>query len=273
MLLSICRSIAGIALFLAVSAVFAAPVQADLLPHRVVYTLALGNSGSLTGGNGLMTFEIKDVCDGWAMDLKAELALAGEDGEIHRLGWSQVSWESKDGKRYRYFTRELSDSEETSRRRGEVRRDSPDGPADVTSDLPQQAEFKLPAHTMFPVQHTLALIKGDAAGESYVLANLFDGSVGNDAIEVGTALAPGSLDWTPPSEASSAKTFSDLKGVRSFPAALAFYMSGSPEGVPDTEQSMRLYSNGVVGSLTFALGDLKVRAIMDELTPLKPEGC
>jgi hypothetical protein len=126
---------------------------------------------------------------------------------------------------------------------------------------------------MFPVQHTLALIKGDAAGQSYVLANLFDGSVGNDAIEVGTALAPGSLDWTPPREASSAKTFSDLKGVRSFPAALAFYMSGSPEGVPDTEQSMRLYSNGVVGSLTFALGDLKVRAVMDELTPLKPEGC
>ncbi len=86
-----------------------------------------------------MTFEIKDVCDGWAMDLKAELALAGEDGEIHRLGWSQVSWESKDGKRYRYFTRELSDSEETSRRRGEVRRDTPDGPADVIADLPRQA--------------------------------------------------------------------------------------------------------------------------------------
>lgn len=268
MLLSICRPIAGLALFLAGSAAFAAPVQADLLPHRVVYTLALGNSGSLTGGNGLMTFEIKDVCDGWAMDLKAELALAGEDGEIHRLGWSQVSWESKDGKRYRYFTRELSDSEETSRRRGEVRRNSPDGPAEVIADLPQQAEFKLPAHTMFPVQHTLALIKGDAAGESYVLANLFDGSVGDDAIEVGTALAPGSLDWVP-----STKSFPDLKGVRSFPAALAFYMSGSPEGVPDTEQSMRLYSNGVVGSLTFALGDLKVHATMDEMTPLKPEGC
>lgn len=272
MLLSICRRLAGLAFFGAIFASFAASAQADLLPHRAVYTLALGNSGSTAGGNGLMSFEIKDVCDGWAMDLKAELALAGEDGEIHRLGWSQVSWESKDGKRYRYFTRELSDSEETSRRRGEVRRDSPDGPADVVADLPQQAEFKLPVHTMFPVQHTLALIKGDAAGESYVLANLFDGSVGNSAIEVGTALAPGSLDWAPPS-VSATKAFPELKGVRSFPAALAFYMSGAAEGVPDTEQSMRLYSNGVVGSLTFALGDLKVHAVMDELTPLKADGC
>jgi hypothetical protein len=207
------------------------------------------------------------------MDLKAELALAGEDGELHRLGWSQVSWESKDGKRYRYFTRELSDSKETSRRRGEVRRDSSDGAAEVIADLPEQAKFTLPAHTLFPVQHTLALIKADAAGESYMLANLFDGSIGNDAIEVGGALSPGSLDWTPPTDPSADKKFPVLKGVRSFPVALAFYMSGSPEGMPDTEQSMRLYSNGVVGSLTFALGDLPVHATMDELSPLKPEGC
>lgn len=266
--MSICRNLLGSALLLGTSLLAGTPARADLLPHRVVYTLDLGSSGTLTGGNGLMTFEIKDVCDGWAMDLKAEIALAGEDGEIHRLGWSQVSWESKDGKRYRYFTREISDNEETARRRGEARRETANGSAAVVADLPQQAEFSLPAETLFPVQHTLALIKGDAAGEAYVLANLFDGSIGNEVVEVGAALGPGSQDWLPP-----AKGFPDLKGVRSFPAALAFFMSNSPEGVPDTEQSMRLYSNGVVGSLTFSLGDLKVRAIMDELTPLKPEGC
>ena len=98
MVLSICRICLPVFLGLALLVGAAVPAQADLLPHRVVYTLALGTSGTLTGGNGLMTFEIKDVCDGWAMDLKAELSLAGEDGQIHRLGWSQVSWESKDGK-------------------------------------------------------------------------------------------------------------------------------------------------------------------------------
>ncbi|MBK8157822.1 MAG: DUF1849 family protein [Rhodospirillaceae bacterium] len=268
MLLSIWRTFAPLALGLALVSAPGTAALADLLPHRVVYTLALGNSGTLTGGNGLMTFEIKDVCDGWAMDLKAELALAGEDGEIHRLGWSQVSWESKDGKRYRYFTRELADTEETSRRRGEARRDITTGSATVVADLPDRSEFTLPPGTLFPVQHTLALIKGDADGEAYVLANLFDGSIGNEAVEVGAALGPGALDWTPPG-----KALPDLKDVRSFPAALAFYMGSSAEGVPDSEQSMRLYSNGVVGSLNFSLGDIKVRAIMDELTPLKAEGC
>jgi hypothetical protein len=266
--LSIRRKFLGFGLVWAIAGGVAFPAQADLLPHRVIYSLDLGSGSSLTGGSGLMTFEIKDVCDGWAMDLKAEIALAGEDGQIHRLGWSQVSWEAKDGKRYRYFTRELSDDQETARRRGEARRESASGPANVVADLPEQAEFTLPAGTLFPVQHTEALIKGDAAGEAYVLANLFDGSIGNSAVEVGTALGQGSLEWKAPG-----KAFPDLNGLRSFPAALAFYIGNTAEGVPDTEQSMRLFSNGVVGSLTFTLGDLKVHAIMDELTPLAPESC
>lgn len=266
--MSIRRKLSGFGLIGLVAFGAAFPAQADLLPHRVVYNLDLGSGGTLTGGNGLMTFEIKDVCDGWAMDLKAEIALAGEDGEIHRLGWSQVSWEAKDGKRYRYFTRELSDDQETGRRRGEARRETATGPANVIADLPEQAEFTLPDGTLFPVQHTEVLIKGDAAGETYVLANLFDGSIGNSAVEVGTALGQGDLSWKSPG-----KSFPDLKDVRSFPAALAFYIGNSAEGVPDSEQSMRLYSNGVVGSLTFTLGDLKVHAIMDELKPLPPENC
>lgn len=266
--MSIRHKLSGFGLAWAMVVGVALPAEADLLPHRVVYSLDLGSGGSLTGGSGLMTFEIKDVCDGWAMDLKAEIALAGEDGQIHRLGWSQVSWEAKDGKRYRYFTRELSDDQETARRRGEARRDAANGPAHVVADLPEQAEFTLPQGTLFPVQHTEALIKGDAAGEAYVLANLFDGSIGNAAVEVGTALGQGSLDWKSPG-----KNFPDLDGMRSFPAALAFYIGNSAEGVPDTEQSMRLFSNGVVGSLSFTLGDLKVHAVMDELTPLAPESC
>ena len=214
--LSIYRAFLWFTLVLGILTPLTNPAQADLLPHRAVYTLALGTSGTLTGGNGQMIFEIKDVCDGWAMDLKAELSLVGEDGETRRLGWSQISWESKDGKRYRYFTRELSDSDEILQRRGEARRESADGPATVIADLPERSEFKLLAATMFPVQHTLALIKGDAAGESYVLAKLFDGSIGDEAIEVGAALAPGQLDWAPPGKAfprtSSATSFQSSSG-------------------------------------------------------------
>ena len=244
------------------------PAAADLLPHRAVYTLSIGAGSAMSGGAGEMRFEVKDVCDGWASDLKVELTLAGEDGAFHRLGWNQVTWEAKDGSRYRYFMRELANNNETERRRGEARRDTPDAIATVTADLPVRSEFKLPAGVLFPMQHTAALIAASAAGESYVLAEMFDGSVGDHAIEVGAGLGPSAKDWKNPGKAAAA-----LKDVTSFPVALAFFISESPEGLPDTEQRQRLYANGVFGHLMFTVGDIQVQARLDEFEALKPEGC
>lgn len=245
----------------------AGPTLADLLPHRAVYVLSIG-PGAVTGGDGVMSYEIKDVCDGWAVDLKAELAFASEDGQVHRFGWSQVTWEAKDASRYRYFMRELTDSEETSRRRGEARRTGPGAVAKVVADLPEPSEFELPKETVFPLQHTEALIEADAKGNPYVLAQLFDGTVGDHAIEVGAALGPGTTEWFGP-----VKVAPDLAGQISFPVALAYFINQSPEGIPDTEQRLRMYANGVVGQLIFALGDLQVQARLDEFKVLKPEPC
>ncbi|WP_374375626.1 EipB family protein [Dongia sp.] len=240
---------------------------ADLLPHRAVYVLGIGAGSTMSGGDGVMSYEIKDVCDGWAVDLKAELTLATEDGQVHRLGWSQVTWEAKDGSRFRYFMRELSDSEETSRRRGEARRDA-EGAIKVVADLPEQSEFPMPKDVLFPIQHTEALIAAEAAGRGYMLAQLFDGSIGEQAMEVGAALGGGDTEWRVPG-----KPVPELDGQRSFPVGLAYFMSASPEGLPDTEQQLRLFANGVVGHLTFALGDINIQARLDEFRALKAEPC
>lgn len=240
---------------------------ADLLPHRAIYILSIGAGSNMSGGDGTMSYEVKDVCDGWAVDLKADLTLATEDGQVHRLGWSQVTWEAKDGSRFRYFMRELSDSEETSRRRGEARR-AADGAISVVADLPTQSEFPMPKDVLFPIQHTEALIAAEAEGRAYMLAQLFDGSIGDQPMEVGAALGIGGTDWRVPG-----KSVPELEGQRSFPVALAYFMSASPEGLPDTEQQLRLFANGVVGHLTFALGDINIQARLDEFHALKAEPC
>lgn len=255
-------------LFFLTAALIAGPASADLLPHRAIYTLSIGAGSAMSGGAGQMRYEIKDVCDGWAVDLKVDLTLASEDGAFHRLGWNQVTWEAKDGSRYRYFMRELADNEETARRRGEARRDGPAAAPRVTADLPQRNEFDLPAGVLFPMQHTEAMIAASAAGENYVLADMFDGSVGDHAIEVGAGLGPSSTGWKNPGKASEA-----LKDAPSFPVALAFFISEAPEGLPDTEQRQRLYTNGVIGHLLFTVGDIQVQARLDEFTALTSEGC
>jgi hypothetical protein len=240
---------------------------AGLVPHRAGYILRLA-PGSDTGGSGTMTYEIKSVCDGWAVEMKADLALFGAGGGVQRLGWNQVTWEAKDATRYRYFMRELADGEETGRRRGEARRDSPQAVATVTADLPQREEFRLPAGTLFPIQHTQALIDAASSGQTFLSARLFDGAVENDALEVGASLGKGDDNWQ-----GAGKVAAALSGVRSLPVGLAYFFSESPEGLPDTEQRLRLYVNGVVGELDFSLGSLEVEARLAEFRELEPGGC
>ncbi|TDQ81446.1 uncharacterized protein DUF1849 [Dongia mobilis] len=240
---------------------------ADLIPHRAGYVLRLA-AGSDTSGGGTMTYEIKSVCDGWAVEMKADLTLLGADGRVQRLGWNQITWEARDGSRYRYFMRESSDGEETGRRRGEARRQSPQSEATVTADLPQREEFTLPGGILFPVQHTEALIAAEASGQTFLSAQLFDGAVENDVVELGASLGKGVSDWKGAGKATAA-----LSGVRSFPVGLAYFFSESPEGLPDSEQHLRLYVNGVVGELIFSLGSLEVEARLEEFRQLEPEGC
>lgn len=240
---------------------------ADLIPHRAGYVLRLA-PGSDTSGGGTMSYEIKSVCDGWAVEMKADLTLVGNGGRVQRLGWNQITWEAKDRSRYRYFMRESSDGEETGRRRGEARRQSPQAEATVTADLPQREEYKLPAGILFPVQHTEALIDAAASGQTFLSAKLFDGAVENDAVELGASLGMSVSNWKGAGKATAA-----LTGVRSFPVGLAYFFSESPEGLPDTEQRLRLFVNGVVGEMVFSLGSLDVEARLEEFRELEPEGC
>jgi hypothetical protein len=40
--------------------------------------------------------------------------------------------------------------------------------------------------------------------------------------------------------------------------------------MPDSEQFMRLYDNGIMGAFSFSLGSIKVKAVLDQLE--LPEG-
>ena len=242
--------------------------SADLLPHRAVYVLSSGGKSSAGGVDGLMSFEIKDTCDGWTTDIKTELTMTGGGGEAHNIGWSQATWEAKDGSRYRFFYKEHTDGKETVRRRGEARLDPKTGRGSIVTDLPNKLETELKQGTLFPVRHSIELAAHAAAGEPYFLAQVFDGTAGEAAIEVGAAIGRATTNWD-----EDETRFPALRGVKSHPIAFAYYIGSSPEGLPDTEQNLRFYENTVVTMLTFLLGDLEVVARLDQLETLAPEKC
>src|SRR3546814_14041301 len=72
---------------------------------------------------GRFEFEWSDVCDGWAVNQRFRIALLYEDGLSVSFGWRLSSWESKDGRRYRFFVRRFDGSGQAETVSGEAELD------------------------------------------------------------------------------------------------------------------------------------------------------
>ena len=242
----------------------------DLAAHHATYILSLApdnKNSQITGAEGMMVYDLKNACDGWATDIKWKFVMSLEGGEGRDFAQSQVTWEAKDSSAYRYLIKNSNGGGQEDQLRGEARVDAAGGgKATATADLPTRSEAKLPDGTLFPIMHTRALLKKAAEGESVFTAELFDGTASTDVIEVSAVIGPGEKDWT-----GLTKPFPALAGKTSYPVGLAFYVGDTNDAVPDTEQVERLYENGIISAFSFSLGTIKIRAVLDSLQ-LQPDG-
>src|SRR3954467_5059320 len=94
---------------------------ADLTGHHATYILSLApdnKNSQITGAEGLMVYDLKNVCDGWATDLKLKFIMSLESGESRSFETSQVTWEAKDGSAYRYLIKNGYGGERQDQLRG-----------------------------------------------------------------------------------------------------------------------------------------------------------
>ena len=254
------------------------PAAADqLVAHHATYGLSLapGNgNNSITGADGVMTYDLKDTCDGWATDLKLKVIISFDTGEARTFETSQVTWEAKSGKSFRFMTKSGTGGgdagdDQSNQTRGEARIDSA-GKASVIADLPAKAEAKLPEGTVFPVGQTDLVLKQAAAGETFVSTEVFDGTIPTEAAQETALIGAGEKDWN-----DMGKKFPELAGVMSYPVGLAYFIGDKTDSTPDSEQSMRLYNNGIVGlfDFDFGQGGIKIRALLSDLKLQPAPGC
>nr|MDP9128240.1 cell envelope integrity EipB family protein [Pseudomonadota bacterium] len=158
-----------------------------IVPHRAIYDMTLSsvrNGSNITGVSGRMLFEWGDVCNGWAVQQHLRLHFTYSEGDESDVTSTELTWESKDGKRYNFNIRRVSDGKETERYVGKaVMKD--DGGL-VTYSVPAKKTVTLPAGTVFPSSHTKMILQNADAGERLFTRRVFDGSdeVGSDDISV-----------------------------------------------------------------------------------------
>lgn len=251
-----------------------AAAAVTIAPHRAVYSMELvrGGDSAVAAVDGTMLFEWADSCDGWTVSQRWRLVYLYNTGEEVEVSQNLTSWESKDGLRYRFFIRRMQNGEVASELRGEARIDEPGGAGVATYTLPEEKKIDLPAGTLFPTAHSLKLIERAEAGDTMVYAVVFDGSDEDGLFDVSAAIGRKMA----PSEGTVAEGSAaelSLASGPSWPVSLAFYLSGSDAAVPEHEQFVKMYRNGVVDSLLIDYGDYTVDAKLRKVEALPPQSC
>jgi hypothetical protein len=262
------------AALLAVSAVCLAPVSAlavDIAPHRALYTMTLGTSKSNSGvvaARGTMVYEWGETCDGWTIEQRYRLRMQYSESPEMEISSNYVTWESKDGLRYRFNERKLRNGEVDEETRGEARLDGPGKRGYAEFTRPPRERADLAPGTIFPTRHTIELIERAVAGDHFVARNVFDGSGDENSVEI-SAVIGAAQDAA--SEGGQVKN--PLLRRPSWRVRLAFFPAGSTSERPEYELGMRLSDNGVSQEMVLDYGDFAIKARLDEIEALPKPNC
>lgn len=271
----------------------AVPASAgELAPYRALYHMSLvsAKTGSgIVGAGGSVLDEWGETCDGWTEQERFLMRLQYAEQADEKIKSTLVSWEAKNGLRYRFDERREtsgedghrpSDSDDEPRTpagageeiRGEAKLDGAGKPGIAEFTRPEATTLNLPAGALFPTAHTLLLIARAQAGDQIVTRQLFDGSDLATAAQVtafiGPLQAPGAGAKDGPATISAGLLDRPFWRIR-----LAFFPAASTNGLPDYEETISLFDNGVVGEMLFDYGDYVIRAKLDDIEALPRPPC
>ncbi len=252
---------------LAFGSVLADPVSAavQLASHRAVYSMSLGTarSGSNTVDvRGAMYLELAEACDGWTVSQRVRMTLyATQGGEIDTDS-NFSSWESQDGKAYRFTVRNLRNGKVAEEFRGDANLEGAGRSGKATFTV--GVIFDLPKGTLFPTEHMAKLIAAAQSGSSRLSRIMFDGATLDGPLEVNAIIGP---------PVKPAGGDDDLTNRAAWPVRMAFFPIQSQQAEPDYEVEVRLNDNGVSNRLLLDYGDFTVNAVLEKIEPLPKPKC
>ncbi len=252
---------------LAASAPTPTPVPTSgLAAHRALYTLTLGSakSGDVIAAHGTMAYEVTDACDGWAVRQLLRMTITNQDGQDVVMSSDYTTWEAKNGLKFRYHVKQMTDEAVTSQTDGEASLTKTGGPGEAHYTSPHETTAALPAGTLFPMMHTSAIIAAARDKKRFLALPLFDGT-DDSGVEDSFIVI---LNWTPPSP-SKWPLLATLPSTR---VHLSFFDHQPTGMMPTYEVGMRYWENGVADDMQMDFGDFVMNAKMDEFKP-QPKHC
>jgi hypothetical protein len=239
-------------------------IARNLVSHRALYTLSVARLDPRNYRSGIaggLSLEFVHACDGYVLNQRFVIETTTDDGTILN-NMVLNSWESLDGKSFRFKMKDEVNGDVEQELNGEARLNSRGGSVRFTQ--PEDTDLMLPPTTLFPTDHTVRLLALARSGGNWLQASVYDGASADAFSEVG-----GFIGSELPVETGATEVLAPLKGQRSWRIRLAYFTSDKTQDTPDYEIAYRLYENGVADDIVFDYGDYAIRASLKRLE-LKP---
>ena len=269
------------AMFLLLATVVSAGARAVPAPaaHRAVYDLALERASDRSGiasVSGRLVLEINgSACEVFAITSRIVTRFATNEGKVNVTDIRSSSWESGDGKSFRFGTRQYLNSTLGEETRGRAVRGDGDKPGSAFLTAPADEQFGLPPEVVFPSEHNKRIMEAAFTGKNIDNSVVYDGSDGKKIYNVTTFIgrerAPGKSDLSEAGEIAR-----PLGRLRAWPVTVSFFEDAQPAGgeqTPSHEVSFTMFENGVSAKLLLDYGDFAIRGVLADLKIFDVPAC
>lgn len=260
----------GLAVLVVSVALAGTAYAVELAPHRAVYSMELGAARAaigIIGGSGEIFSEWAESCEGWTLTQRMRLRLSTSEGENFETLASFSSWESRDGRSFRYTMRNLRDGKVIEELRGRASLEGSGAGGVAAFTRPEGKTLHLPKGVVFPTEHTVQLIERAQAGEKRMSRIVFDGQSLDGPVEVNAVIGR-AIEAR--GEGAGEKA---LTGRPSWRVRLAFFPVERTTPEPDYELGLRLFDNGVAEDLVLDYGDFTLLAKLERIEALHKPAC
>ena len=274
------KMLPGIAL--AVGVLAAVPASGDAsavvthASHRAFYEIQIGRveaGSNIVDARGRMVAEWRRACDGWASSQRLVVSMAPGEGEPINSEVVMTSFETLDGTLFSFDSETRIGGETIEAVKGAAERPGPGQPGRATYNVPRGVSVDLPADTVFPFEHTIAVIEAAEQGRVRTFSYYFDGSQPENAPMAANSLVLGKA--RDPADGSE-NGFGALSAHKWWPVRLAMFASSPGRGLneePEFEMTQVLQDNGVVRRLEFDYSEFSLVAALIEIEELAPPRC
>ncbi len=239
--------------------------EAGIVAHKALYDISLSSKKSnsnISNISGKMFYEFKSSCDAWISNNRFDMLYEYPQGHAVRMTSDLSMHESFDGKEFNFTVQRKRDGDLFEEIRGSA------SPIAAKYSKPKGLIFELPQGTLFPMAHTLSVLKKIKGGEKFYNATIFDGSDAEGAVDINSLI----ISEAAPLSVKSDDVEQALIDSKAWNIRLAFFPLNDFEATSDYEMSIIFHENGVISNMGVDYGDFSVTHKLIALKPLD-DGC